>query len=74
MTYETKIISYTPTVSPMKLDIMAGDRFIRTIRIECTVGAVYGYEELKKYVRMLYPSLRETDFDLLPCEKPTFRN
>lgn len=73
MTDETIILSYTPTVSPMKLDIMVGDYYRETVNIPCSVGEEYKYEDLRSMVRILRPSLGKVDFDLLPCNKPKFR-
>ena len=68
-----KILSYTPKSSPMKLDIMVGDRYKSTVRIPCNIGQEYSYELLRRFVRRMYPSLKGVDFELLLSEKPKFR-
>ena len=69
---ETKIISYRSKSSKMKLDIMIGGRWKGTLLFPYTPGVEYGYNELKAYARLQRPSLVGKDFELLPCEPPTF--
>ena len=71
---KVKIISYKPLKSPMKLDVMVGGKWKRTVSIPCTVGIEYKYEHLKSWVMLQYPSLRNIDFELVTCNKPKFRN
>lgn len=68
-----KILSYTPTVSPMRLDIMVNERYRQTIKIDCNIGQVYPYEALRNFVRRRFPSLKRVDFDLLPTDRKVFK-
>lgn len=67
-----EIISYTPLKSPLELDVMKGDRWLCTVKVNVTVGVEYAYDELKSFVKFLRPSLSQFDFELLPCGKPRF--
>lgn len=66
-------ISYIPNTSPMKLDVMVGNSFNRTVSLPCMVGVEYQYEELCNFIRRKFPSLKNVDFTLIPSGKPRFR-
>ena len=68
------VLSLTPMTSPMKFDVMVGDRYRCTVRLELTPWQEYDMTELKAFVRMQRPSLEMVDFDLVPCGRPQFRN
>lgn len=74
MLFVGRLEYYTFDKSPAILDIMADGRFRGQVKIPCTPGREYDYEELKSFVRVLRPSLGGKDFDLFPCGKPTFRD
>jgi hypothetical protein len=69
-----KLISITPTVSPIKMDVMVNDRWRCTLVMDVVPGIKYTYRRLKSMARRSRPSLGGVDFDLLPCFKPVFRN
>lgn len=69
-----KIISITPTVSPIKMDVMVNDRWCCTLRMDVVIGIKYTYRRLKSMARRSRPSLGGVDFELVPCFKPVFRN
>ena len=69
-----EIYSLIPNVSPIKLDIMFGDKFGGQIVFPCTVGQEYSYKELRAFAMLRKPSLKGKDFEILPCGKPKFRN
>lgn len=66
--------SFIAVSSPMRFDIMSGERFKGQLIFPCTVGQEYTYEELKAFCRLKRPSLANTEFELLPTGKPIFRN
>ena len=69
-----EIYSVTPMVSPIRLDIMFGDKWGGQISFPCTPGREYSYEELKAFARTQRPSLERKAFDVIPCGRPRFRN
>ena len=69
-----KLLSITPKVSPIKMDVMVNDRWRCTLRMDVVPGIKYTYRKLKSMARRSRPSLGGVDFDLLPCFKPVFRH
>ncbi len=59
--------------SPIKLDIMVGEHYYKTIAMPVMVGVKYDYRELEAFARLTLPSLENKQFNVLPAGRPVFR-
>ena len=71
--YRGYVESFIALASPMKFDIMVGDRYRGQFSFPCEVGSEYSYEEVKMLCRLKRPSLSKSDFNVFPTGKPQFR-
>jgi hypothetical protein len=69
-----EIKSFTALTSPMRFDIMVDGYYRGQIAFPCTIGEEYSLKDLKSFCKLKKPSLTDKDFDLLPTDKPRFRN
>ena len=58
----------------VKWDIMIGSNWKGQVTLPLQVGVEYTKEELKAFVRMQRPSLKDKEFDVFPSDDPVFKS
>lgn len=67
-------ISFIPQRKNVKWDIMIGKTWKGQVTLPLQVGVEYTKEELKAFVRMQRPSLKDKEFDVFPSDDPVFKS